>query len=90
MPVHFYLAKYYLQTGQYDLWLKESAEDDRLAGVPDRAQSLQQSYAQGGFRAAMESDGQALEDSQCGERQALPDGFLRVRLRRMPRSAEMD
>ena len=55
LPVHFYLAKYYLQSGQHDLWLKESAEDDRLAGAFDRAQSLQQSYAQGGFRGAMEA-----------------------------------
>jgi TolB-like protein/DNA-binding winged helix-turn-helix (wHTH) protein len=55
LPVHFYLAKYYLQSGQHDLWLKESAEDDRLAGAFDRAQALQQSYAEGGFRAAMEA-----------------------------------
>jgi len=55
LPVHFYLAKYYLQSGQHDLWLKESAEDDRLAGSFDRAQALQQSYAEGGFRAAMEA-----------------------------------
>ncbi len=54
LPVHFYLAKYYRQTGQYDLWLKESVEDDRLAGLSSRGQSLQQQYAQGGFRAAME------------------------------------
>ena len=54
IPVHFYLAKYYLQTGQHDLWLKESAEDDRLAGARDRAQFLQQSYAQGGFTEVME------------------------------------
>jgi TolB-like protein/DNA-binding winged helix-turn-helix (wHTH) protein len=55
LPVHFYLAKYYLQNGQHDLWLKESAEDDRLAGAVDQAQSLEQSYAQGGFSAAMEA-----------------------------------
>ncbi|MGB0105294.1 MAG: tetratricopeptide repeat protein [Candidatus Sulfotelmatobacter sp.] len=54
IPVRFYLAKYYRQTGQYDLWLKDSVENDRLSGVPDRGQSLQQLYAQGGFRAAME------------------------------------
>jgi TolB-like protein/DNA-binding winged helix-turn-helix (wHTH) protein/Tfp pilus assembly protein PilF len=54
VPVHFYLAKYYRQTGQYDLWLEESVEDDRLAGAPGQAQSLQQLYAQGGFRNAME------------------------------------
>jgi TolB-like protein/DNA-binding winged helix-turn-helix (wHTH) protein len=55
LPVHFYLAKYYLHSGQHDLWLKESAEDDRLAGAFDQAQSLQKSYALGGFRAAMEA-----------------------------------
>ncbi|MGA9386138.1 MAG: tetratricopeptide repeat protein [Candidatus Sulfotelmatobacter sp.] len=54
IPVRFYLAKYYRQTGQYDLWLKESMENDRLSGIPDRGQSLQRLYAQGGFRAAME------------------------------------
>ena len=37
LPVHFYLAKYYRQTGQFDLWLKESVEDDRLAGLSGRA-----------------------------------------------------
>ncbi|MFZ0952002.1 MAG: winged helix-turn-helix domain-containing protein [Candidatus Sulfotelmatobacter sp.] len=54
VPVRFYLAKYYRQTGQYDLWLKESVEDDRLSGSPGRGQSLQRLYAQGGFRAAMQ------------------------------------
>jgi TolB-like protein/DNA-binding winged helix-turn-helix (wHTH) protein len=54
IPVRFYLSKYYRQNGQYDLWLKESAENDRLSGFPGQGQSLQQLYAQGGFRAAME------------------------------------
>jgi TolB-like protein/DNA-binding winged helix-turn-helix (wHTH) protein len=54
VPVHFYLSKYYRQTGQYDLWLKETIEDDSLAGLSGRAQSLQHVYAQGGFRAVME------------------------------------
>jgi TolB-like protein/DNA-binding winged helix-turn-helix (wHTH) protein len=54
IPVRFYLAKYYRQTGQYDLWLKESVENDRLSGLLDRGQSLQRLYAQGGFRATME------------------------------------
>ena len=54
LPVHFYLAKYYRQTGQFDLWLKESVEDDRLAGLSGRGQSLRQQFARGGFRAAME------------------------------------
>jgi TolB-like protein/DNA-binding winged helix-turn-helix (wHTH) protein len=54
LPVHFYLLQYYKQAGQYDLWLKESMEDARLAGSPAYAQALQQLYAQGGFRAVME------------------------------------
>jgi TolB-like protein/DNA-binding winged helix-turn-helix (wHTH) protein len=54
IPVHFYLGKYYRQTGQYDLWLKESVENNRLSGFPDRGQSLQRLYVQGGFRATME------------------------------------
>ena len=53
VPVHFYLSKYYLQTGQYDLWLKESVEDERSRAFRT-GQSLQQVYAQGGFRAVME------------------------------------
>jgi len=54
LPVHFYLLQYYKQTGEYNLWLKESLEDARLAGVSSQTQSLQQLYAQGGFRAVME------------------------------------
>ena len=54
VPVHFYLAKYYRETGQYDLWLKESVEDYRLAGSSGQAQALQSLYAQRGFRAVME------------------------------------
>jgi TolB-like protein/DNA-binding winged helix-turn-helix (wHTH) protein/Tfp pilus assembly protein PilF len=54
VPVRFYLSKYYRRTGQYDLWLKESVEDYRLAGLPGLAESLQEVYAQGGFRAVME------------------------------------
>jgi len=54
LPVHFYLLQYYKQTGEYDLWLKESLEDARLAGVSSQTQTLQQLYAQGGFRAVME------------------------------------
>jgi TolB-like protein/DNA-binding winged helix-turn-helix (wHTH) protein len=54
VPVRFYLAQYYLQSGQYDLWLKEIMEDNRLSGFPDRARSLQRLYAQGGFVAVME------------------------------------
>jgi len=48
VPVHFYLQKYYRQTGQYDLWVKENIEDTRLGGSAEQAQSLQQVYAQGG------------------------------------------
>jgi TolB-like protein/DNA-binding winged helix-turn-helix (wHTH) protein len=55
VPVHFYLAKYYLQTGQYDLWLKETAEDNRLSGLPETAEFMQRFYAQGGFHALMEA-----------------------------------
>jgi TolB-like protein/DNA-binding winged helix-turn-helix (wHTH) protein len=54
VPVHFYLAQYYRQTGQHDLWLKEIVEDSRLAGFPRQAEYLQQLYAQGGFRTVME------------------------------------
>ncbi|MGA9303901.1 MAG: tetratricopeptide repeat protein [Candidatus Sulfotelmatobacter sp.] len=54
IPVHFYLGKYYRQVGQYDLWLKESVENNRLSGFPDRGESLQRLYAKGGFRATME------------------------------------
>ncbi|HWY20101.1 MAG TPA: tetratricopeptide repeat protein [Candidatus Acidoferrum sp.] len=54
VPVHFYLSKYYRQTGQYGLWLKETIEDQSLAGLPNQVQSLQQVYDQGGFQAAME------------------------------------
>ena len=81
IPVHFYLAKYYLQTGQHDLWLKESAEDLRLAGALGRAQSLEQSYAQGGFRAAVEAtakssttvsaaNGKSFRMDSCGSAEA--------------------
>jgi TolB-like protein/DNA-binding winged helix-turn-helix (wHTH) protein/lipoprotein NlpI len=55
VPVHFYLAKYYLQTGQYDLWLKETVEDNRLSGLPEVTEFMQRSYAQGGFHAVMEA-----------------------------------
>jgi TolB-like protein len=54
LPVHFYLLQYYKQAGNYDLWLRESLEDARLAGSPGYAQALQQVYTQGGFRAVME------------------------------------
>jgi TolB-like protein/DNA-binding winged helix-turn-helix (wHTH) protein len=54
LPVHFYLLQYYKQAGEYDLWLKESMEDARLADSPGYAQALQQVYAHGGYRAVME------------------------------------
>jgi TolB-like protein/DNA-binding winged helix-turn-helix (wHTH) protein/Tfp pilus assembly protein PilF len=53
LPVHFYLAQYYAQTGEYDLWLNEFVENARLAGYPDRGDFLQQVYGRGGFHAAM-------------------------------------
>jgi len=59
VPVHFYLAQYYRQTGQYDLWLKESVADARLAGLPAQAQYLQQLYGQGGFREVLEETAKA-------------------------------
>ncbi len=55
VPVHFYLSKYYRQSGEYDLWLKEIIEDDRLAGLSGQAEYIQQFYEQGGFRAAMDA-----------------------------------
>ncbi len=54
LPVHYYLWHYYQQTGQYDLWLKESVENYRLLGNPRGARVLEGLAAQGGFRAAME------------------------------------
>jgi TolB-like protein/DNA-binding winged helix-turn-helix (wHTH) protein/Tfp pilus assembly protein PilF len=54
LPAHFYLGQYYLQTGQHELWLKETVEDDRLAGFAKQGQALQEFYAQKGFRAALE------------------------------------
>lgn len=55
VPVHYYLMKYYQQTGQYDLWLKEIVEDTRLAGFSGQSQYIEQLYAQGGFRGVMEA-----------------------------------
>jgi TolB-like protein/DNA-binding winged helix-turn-helix (wHTH) protein len=55
IPIHFYLSQYYRQTGQYDLWLKETVENTRLAGSSSQAQSIEQLYAQGGFRTVMEA-----------------------------------
>jgi TolB-like protein/DNA-binding winged helix-turn-helix (wHTH) protein len=54
IPVHFYLSQYYRQTGQYDLWLKETVENGQLAGSSSQMQSLRQLYRQGGFRGVME------------------------------------
>ena len=54
VPVHYYLSQYYRQTGQYDLWIKETTENDRLAGSPGTAEALERVYAQGGFRATLE------------------------------------
>ena len=54
VPVHFYLLKYYRQTGEYDLWVRENIEDTRLGGSAEQAQTLQQVYGEGGSRAVME------------------------------------
>lgn len=56
LPVHFYLAQYYRQNGQYDLWLQEIMEDYRLAGFPAHARSVEQLYRQGGFRSVLEAE----------------------------------
>jgi TolB-like protein/DNA-binding winged helix-turn-helix (wHTH) protein len=53
VPVHFYLSKYYEQTGNYDLWLKEILADDNLSGLSAHADFVQQSYAHGGFPGVM-------------------------------------
>ena len=87
IPVRFYLAKYYRQTGQYDLWLKDSVENDRLSGVPDRGQSLQQLYAQGGFRAAMEEMAKAPQVGGLPSRKPFKSIPARQRRRMLP-SAE--
>jgi len=55
IPVHFYLSQFYRQTGQYDLWIKESAENLRLGGFSRSAEDMERIYAQGGFRAVMEA-----------------------------------
>ncbi|MFZ0759537.1 MAG: tetratricopeptide repeat protein [Candidatus Sulfotelmatobacter sp.] len=55
VPAHFYLSQYYRQTGQYDLWLKESVENARLSGFPRQAEYMQQLYTRGGFRSVMEA-----------------------------------
>jgi len=53
IPVHFYLSRYYAQTGEYDSWLKETVKNMRLAGYPAQVAALQQVYARGGFHAVM-------------------------------------
>jgi TolB-like protein/DNA-binding winged helix-turn-helix (wHTH) protein/Tfp pilus assembly protein PilF len=68
VPVHFYLLKYYRQTGQYDLWVKENIEDIRLGGPAGQAQSLQQVYAKGGSRAVMEELAKPKRSSLTGVR----------------------
>ncbi len=56
VPAHFYLAQYYLEAGQYDLWLKEADADYRLSGFVDRADNLEKLYARGGWRAILEEE----------------------------------
>jgi tetratricopeptide (TPR) repeat protein len=53
IPVHFYLAKYYEHERDYDLWLKEITEDDRLAGFAGVANGIEKAYANGGYNAVM-------------------------------------
>jgi TolB-like protein/DNA-binding winged helix-turn-helix (wHTH) protein len=53
IPVHFYLAKYYEHERDYDLWLKEMTEDDRLAGFAGPANDIEKAYANGGYPAVM-------------------------------------
>jgi TolB-like protein/DNA-binding winged helix-turn-helix (wHTH) protein len=65
LPVHFYLLKYYRQTGEYDLWLRELVADQTLAGQPDTAQTLQQLYARGGFLAVMRKVAQHASGSEA-------------------------
>jgi TolB-like protein/DNA-binding winged helix-turn-helix (wHTH) protein len=64
LPVHFYLSLYYRQTGEYDLWIKETAENARLAGYPGSAQAMERLYAQGGFRAVIEALATPTESSK--------------------------
>jgi len=59
LPVHFYLSKYYRQTGEYDLWLKEIVADQNLAGQTGTARILRQLYSRGGFAAVMQDIAQA-------------------------------
>lgn len=53
LPVHFYLMKYYRETGEYDLWVRELVADQNLAGQNAVAESLQELYTRGGFNAVM-------------------------------------
>jgi TolB-like protein/DNA-binding winged helix-turn-helix (wHTH) protein len=81
VPVHFYLSQYYRQTGQYDLWLKETVENWQLSGSSSQMESLQQLYRLGGFRGVMEdmakfgassrlTDSNGLNVGACGAAQA--------------------
>jgi tetratricopeptide (TPR) repeat protein len=54
VPVHYYLSQYYRQTGQYDLWMKETVENNRLAGFTSQADAFEKLYGQGGVRAIMQ------------------------------------
>jgi TolB-like protein/DNA-binding winged helix-turn-helix (wHTH) protein/Tfp pilus assembly protein PilF len=54
IPVHYYLSQYYRQTGQYDLWMKETVENSRLAGFTSQADAFEKLYARVGFRGTME------------------------------------
>lgn len=55
MPVHFYLSQYYRETGQYDLWVKESVQNSNLAGDTSMGRAMQQLYTQGGYHAVLKA-----------------------------------
>jgi TolB-like protein/DNA-binding winged helix-turn-helix (wHTH) protein len=75
LPVHYYLAQYYLQTGHPDLWLKESAADARLAGSTQQVQALTKLYAQGGVRAVAEEMAKPARLSKLGTGASLRDNL---------------
>jgi TolB-like protein/DNA-binding winged helix-turn-helix (wHTH) protein len=74
VPVHFYLSQYYRQTGQYDLWLKETVENQQLSGDSSHPQLLQQLYRQGGFRGVMEEMAKSGGSSRLANQQNLNVG----------------
>jgi TolB-like protein/DNA-binding winged helix-turn-helix (wHTH) protein len=51
VPLHHDLLMYYAHEKKYDAWLQEEAADS--AGDPERVQTLERLYANGGFAAVM-------------------------------------